>query len=85
MYLLCMDKRTTMQIENKTLKKFLKLKKYPRETNNDVLMRLIKKEIEDNAVSDQDKTKKELHGDNNDIETPDAFNSKNKKEVKNGN
>jgi len=49
MYLLCMKKRTTLQVEKTTLEKLKKIKKYPRETNNDVLIRLIKKELFENA------------------------------------
>mgnify|MGYP001562527914 CR=1 FL=1 len=83
-----MEKRTTIQIENKTLKKFLKLKKYPRETNNEVLMRLIKQEIENNAVnSSQLKTKEELDEDNNKkaVETSDTLNNLNNERRKHGN
>jgi hypothetical protein len=54
-----MKERTTLQVERKTLKKLVKLKKYPRETNNEVLIRLIKKEI--NSVKSEPVKKEELN------------------------
>lgn len=40
-----MEKRTTLQVERDTLSLLKGVKKYPRETNNEVLKRLIKKEM----------------------------------------
>jgi len=40
-----MKERTTIQIERETLKKLLKAKKYRRETYDDVVKRLLEKEI----------------------------------------
>jgi len=39
------NKITTMRITEETKNKFKKLKKYPRETDEDTLIRMIKKEI----------------------------------------
>lgn len=36
---------TTFKVRKKIMNKFKKLKKYPRETHEDVLIRLIKKEV----------------------------------------
>lgn len=69
---------TTIKLKQSTRKRLQKLKKYPRETNEDTLIRLIKKEIENNAVSDQLKIQGELQTDSK----VDASNSNNKKEVK---
>ena len=40
-----MKTRTTIQIEKTTLESLKNLKKYPRETHNDILIRLIKEEL----------------------------------------
>lgn len=37
---------TTIKLKRSTRKKMQSLKKYPRETNEEILLRLIKKEIE---------------------------------------
>jgi predicted CopG family antitoxin len=41
-----MKNKTTIQIEKNTLSKLKEIKKYPRETHEEVLLRLIKQEIE---------------------------------------
>lgn len=40
-----MKNRTTLQVERDILNQLKGIKKYPRETNNDVLKRLIRKEM----------------------------------------
>lgn len=63
------DKITSIRIHESTKKKLQKLKKYPRETDEETLIKVIKKELQ------EDKNKP--------IETSDAFNSNIEKEVKN--
>lgn len=46
MYVLCMEKRTTIQIEHKTLQKLKKLRITKKETYDEIINRLIKKENE---------------------------------------
>lgn len=43
------EKITTMRLNKSTKEEFKKLKKYPRETDEDTLIRLIKKEVSKNA------------------------------------
>lgn len=43
MYQLCMDKRTTIQIEHKTLEKLKTLRITKRETYDEIINRLMKK------------------------------------------
>lgn len=45
MYALCMKNRTTIQVERETLKKLLEKKKYQRETYDELLNRLLKKDL----------------------------------------
>ena len=42
MFILCMDKRTTIQIEHKTLEKLKPLRITKRETYDEIINRLIK-------------------------------------------
>ena len=59
---------TTIRVHKDLIKKLRKLELYPRETNEEILTRLIK-------------TKRELHGDNKtkNLETPDASISEDKR------
>ncbi len=42
MYILCMEERTTIQIEHKTLEKMKKMRITKRETYDEIINRLIK-------------------------------------------
>ena len=73
---------TSISIRKIELKKLEKYKIHP----NQPMWEIIKKFINNAVKSDQDKTQKELKEDNNrNIETSDAFNNFNDKEVKHGN
>jgi len=43
MYVLCMEKRTTIQIEHKTLKRLKKLRITKKDTYDEIINRMIKK------------------------------------------
>lgn len=45
-----MKNRTTLQVEREVLGQLKGIKKYPRETNNDVLKRLIKREMDKKKI-----------------------------------
>ena len=45
MYVICMKNRTTLQLRKEIREQLRKCKKYPRETYEDTLKRLIKKEL----------------------------------------
>lgn len=71
-------KFTSIAISKMTRKMLKNLKKYPRETDEDTLVRLIKKEIEDNSVKPDQLKKEELNGE----KSPDVLNNLDKKERK---
>ena len=48
------DKITSIRLKQKTKESLHKLKKYPRETDEETLIRIIKKEVTSNVTKNQD-------------------------------